>query len=696
MKKVRKLTVLTAFALSAVLLMSGCSAGGSAQKDTSAVSSGAENSGEQAEAAAQPSASAEADNIPAYVDDFYNAVNHDTLAGWEIPKNEADISWFQIADEDNYNKVNELIQKASSETGQEKSSDLYNIRALNLTGLDKKARNSGGYGSIAGTYLKEVDEAQTVETLLKACIKFQKDYGYYSLMGFQYMGDSQDSSVKVLYVYNPDTGLRREDWFSEDETSKMRVDEYKKYLAALHENSGLNAREAADTVDRVTSMMMDLASSALKAEELYDAEKTYNVYMAKDAAALYSAALPVDILKEIYEISDDEKTIVQEPELCRKLGGYLTEENLPLLKEYVKTCLYSDLSSLTDLASLEAAQEFHMAVNGIEEKKTFDRNVSEKVQQYLGYECGRIYCETYFDESAKQDVEAIVRQIIDVYDQRLGDMEWMEENTRNEARKKLASMVIKVGYPDQWPQDKYSLSLTSPEDGGLFVDNVLTISKAEQDYAFETRHDPVDREEWGMTPQTVNAYYNPGNNEIVFPAGILCFPFYNADAKPVANLGGIGTVIGHEITHAFDTNGSQYDEKGNLRDWWTAKDKEKFNELSQKVIDYYDTMKVNGMNVNGTLTVTENIADLGAVSCITEIAKQKGYDLRELYEAYAVIWASKYRDEYLSYIMTNDYHSPGITRINAVLSAVDDFYTAYGVKEGDGMYQKPEDRPKIW
>ena len=182
----------------------------------------------------------------------------------------------------------------------------------------------------------------------------------------------------------------------------------------------------------------------------------------------------------------------------------------------------------------------------------------------------------------------------------------------------------------------------------------------------------------------------------MFPAGILQAPFYDPQAEPVANLGGIGAVIGHEITHAFDTSGSQYDEKGNLRDWWTAQDKQHFRELAQKVIDYYDTMEVNGIQVNGTLSVTENIADLGGVSCITEIAKEKGYDLKELYHAYGVIWATKYRDEYLSYIMTNDTHSPGITRVNAVLSATDDFYTAFGVREGDGMYRRPEDRPHIW
>ena len=195
---------------------------------------------------------------------------------------------------------------------------------------------------------------------------------------------------------------------------------------------------------------------------------------------------------------------------------------------------------MTDTASLDAAQEYQTAAGGMEKKKDFERTVSETVQEKLGFQCGRVFCETYFNEDAKQDVASIIRQIIDVYDNRLAHMEWMTESTRQEARKKLKAITVKVGYPDEWPQDKLSLVLKSPDQGGVYIDNIMEILKASQDYSFKTRHDPVDRNEWGMTPQTVNAYYNPGNNEIVFPAGILQAPFYDPQAEPVANLGGIG------------------------------------------------------------------------------------------------------------------------------------------------------------
>ena len=698
--KCRTAIALTALTLASAVTITGCSGPGQTQTETeSPAQITAGPAGHQQENQKQPDSGQISEGPADYTDNFYDAVNHTTLESWEIPDEQADMSWFRKAREDNYIKVNDLISQASStagQAGQETGSDLYNIRALNLTGLDRETRDREGYGRTAGAFRKEVDAAGSVAELLNACLRFQRDTGLSSLMGWYYGGDSGDSAVKVLCLAQPDSGLRREVWFSEDASNQKRVEEYKKYLAKLHEINGLSPDEAKETVARVTDMMKELASSALKIEEVYDAEKTYNVYTAAQAADLYSGALPFSLLDSIFGIQEDEKTVVSQPDACIKLGSYLREENLPLLKEYVKTCLYSDLSMITDTASLAAAQEYQTAAGGIKKKKGFERTVSETVLEKLGFQCGRVFCDAYFNEEAKQDAASIIRQIIDVYDNRLAHMDWMTESTRQEARKKLRAITVKVGYPDEWPQDKYSLALKTPDEGGVYIDNIMDILKASQDYAFKTRHDPVDREEWGMTPQTVNAYYNPGNNEIVFPAGILQAPFYDPEAAPVTNLGGIGAVIGHEITHAFDTSGSQYDEKGNLRDWWTAQDKQRFRELAQKVIDYYDTMEVNGIKVNGSLSVTENIADLGGVSCITEIAREKGYDLKELYHAYGVIWATKYRDEYLSYIMTNDTHSPGITRVNAVLSATDGFYAAFGVKEGDGMYRRPEDRPHIW
>ena len=273
-------------------------------------------------------------------------------------------------------------------------------------------------------------------------------------------------------------------------------------------------------------------------------------------------------------------------------------------------------------------------------------------------------------------------------------MNWMSEETKAAAKNKLANLTVRIGHPEQWSQDLYNLVLSAPEEGGLYIDNIMAILKANSDHIFATRKDPVDKTQWPDTPQTINAYYSPLDNSINILAGILQAPFYDPDASAEENLGGIGTVIGHEITHAFDTMGSQFDEAGNLRDWWTAEDKEHFQTLASETAAYYDTMEIDGKQINGALTVSENIADLGGVACVTQIAQENGYDLEAVYEAYANIWAFKGREEYLAMQIATDIHSPAKIRVNAVLSAQQAFRDLYGIKEGDGMYQ--ETMPKIW
>lgn len=218
----------------------------------------------------------------------------------------------------------------------------------------------------------------------------------------------------------------------------------------------------------------------------------------------------------------------------------------------------------------------------------------------------------------------------------------------------------------------------------------------ETERIFQEKEEPVDKEEWLMYPQAVNAYYDLSTNSISILAGILQEPFYDPDTDPEENLGKIGTVIGHEITHAFDSSGAQYDEEGNLRNWWTDEDLEYFQELAGKVADYYGGMEMEGLQINGEQTVTENIADLGGVSCVLEIAEQNGYDLKKVMEAWASLWAEKSRPETLSNQIAVDVHSPGKIRVNAVLSSMDQFYEVYGIEEGDGMYYPPEERPEIW
>lgn len=627
-------------------------------------------------------------------DDYYETINRELIDSWEIEPDESAKNWFGILQDRVDERMTEIIRKTSEEPALEKGSDESNIRAMYLTGMDKDARNEGGFGKTVSAFFDEVDAAGSVDELMRACMQFNRDYGLYSVFGLYVGTDFEDSSAKILSVDAGDCGLNKEIWFSDDESNQKMASAFEKLLEKLCVIEGYSEEESGEVSKNTAELMKTLAKKALAQSELYDPEKTYNVCTVSELENLFSGNISAEMIEEIYGVNGDDRVIVSELEKTKLMGSLLTEDNLPLLKEYVKLCAQKDLCSYMDMDSWNAAAEYDLAASGMEENRPFEEMLITDIQGLLGFECGRIYCESYYSEETTEDVGRIIDQVIGTFNRRIDALDWMSDATKKEAKNKLAQLDVRVGHPDSWPQDRYELILEAPEDGGLYIDNYLRAAKAASDYSFETKDEPADRSLWPDTPQTVNAYYDPQNNSINILAGILQAPFYDPDASAEENLGGIGTVIGHEITHAFDTSGAQFDENGNLRDWWTAEDKEKFRALADEVISYYDGMEVDGKSVSGEQTVTENIADLGGVSCITEIAESEGYDLKKIYEAYANIWASKEREEYLAMLMAVDVHSPSKIRVNAVLSAQQEFRDLYDIEEGDGMYQ--EKMPEIW
>lgn len=645
--------------------------------------------------ASQASSKASDEIIPGLKDDFYQAVNQEQLALMEIPASEAYTDNFFLLHDQNTKRLRELILAASEDSSSMPGSDFYNIGAAYLTGMDQQARNAGGYGQ-AEKFLSSVDNASTVSELLDTIMSFSQAYGFYSLFGITLKADSIDSNAMVYYLLPTDTGLSKEEWFSDTGAAKEQVQYFLDYLTDLWMLNGLSQEEAVEVAGSVSSAMKDIAQASLSLAEQYDADKTYHACQMSDLEVLFGGVLPMERLYEIYEGNPEEKLVISDMGLLDKMVSYLTQENLPLLKNYVKTCFFCDLADYSSMDAYRLSKEYSAKKLGLEELKPFDEDLPNMVQELLGFECGRLYSENYFSEESRKDLEAMVADVVSVYEKRIPKLSWMKEETKKEALEKLAAIDAYIGYPDVWPQDQYELSLKRPEEGGLFIDNVLEIYSIRQEHIFASKDKPTDKAEWLEPPQTVNAYYYPLNNGITLMAGILQEPFYSPGASPEENLGRIGFVIAHEITHAFDTNGSQYDASGNLRNWWEEEDWKNFQALSQQVIDYYDGIEINGIPVNGEQTLVENIADLGALSCITEIAKEKGYDLRKVYIAYGKLWVSKIRDEYAAYLINTDTHAPDQLRVNRVLSAIDKFYEVFDIKEGDGMYVEPKDRPKIW
>jgi putative endopeptidase len=629
------------------------------------------------------------------VSDYYDYVNQKVLREKEIPKDSNQWSYFYDLDKKAYEILNEVLKNAVNDRADAKTgSTKQKIADLYLTALDMPGRKEAGFGPLK-TYMDSINGAKSVSEYMTALGTIYSDIGVGSLILPQWTEDMKDSSRYALYLNGADLGPGKETL--EDETLSTLLENYQSYIEKTMKSSGLSQEEAKKAGADILAFQKDLAKSALSLSQQNDPGKIYNPYTTDQLKELFPAGSMEAFLKAA-GLTDSDHYVVTDVEQMKKINQYLNEENLPLLKNYAVYCLINDFAGYLTPEIRDNRLEWNKIQNGIKENKTDEKLASEMTQDMLGFEFGRLYVEQSFSKEDKKSIKDMVEQILGVYKNQIMALDWMGDDTKAAAIKKLDNMTLKIGYPDQWPNDYEKAQVLSTEKGGNLISNVLSLVKAKNDVQKEKVRKPVDKGEWGMTPQTVNAYYNPTGNEIVFPAAILQPPFYDSKAEFASNLGGIGMVIAHEISHAFDSSGSQYDENGNYHVWWTDKDRAKFNELADQVKTYYDNQEgFEGRQVNGAQTLNENIADLGALSSITKIPGDDIEDLRLLFRQYATIWASKYTKEAMIKRLNTDVHSPAKVRVNAVLSATDEFYEAYPeIRDTDAMYVSPEKRVKIW
>lgn len=628
-------------------------------------------------------------------DDYYEYVNRHLLAQAEIPKDSSSWSYFYQLDKDSYQVLNEVLNEAVENRKEAKPDSLeQKIADLYLTAMDMEGRRKSGFGQLE-PYLNEIRNASGINDYLKSLGKAYKDLGVSSIITVEWMEDMSDSSRYALYVDGADLGPGKETL--EDKTQAKLMDQYKDYMARTLEYTGMSKEEAEKAAAGILALQKDLAESALPLSRQNDPDIIYNPYSLEEIRGLLPEGT-VDSYVGSAGLTGVDTFVVTQKEQMAKISRYLTEDDLPVLKNYSIFCLVNDFAPYLTPEIRDNYLDWNNAQNGIKERKADEKLAGEMTQDMLGFEFGRLYVEKRFSQEDKAAIQEMAHQILEAYKKQIMALDWMGEETKAEALKKLDTMTLKIGYPDKWPDDYGKASVTPAEQGGNLIDNILSLIKAKTDVNREKVRKPVDKTEWGMTPQTVNAYYNPTGNEIVFPAGILQAPFYDPAADPASNLGGIGTVIAHEVSHAFDSSGSLYDEKGNYHVWWTNEDREKFNALADQVVAYYDGQEgYEGRMVNGAQTLNENIADLGSMACITSIAGNDVDDLRQVFKQYATIWAAKYTPETMIKRLNTDVHSPARVRVNAVLSSTDAFYKAYPeIKEGDPMYVVPQKRVKIW
>ena len=631
-----------------------------------------------------------ADSALRLQDDFYQVVNASLLEEHALSENQNQWSSFSKLQQSVTDQLNEMIDQLAAEKDkyaqgsiEQKILDFYALAA------DMQTRDQAGIEPLR-PYLDSIEQAKTVDEFVDVLAQLSM-VNSASVLTFSVSQDPKDSNTYVLMNKGPTYSMMK-DYIVGDENKPIQ-DAFLKLIKQIFILAGESEEEAAKSAQQIYDLQKDFAVTGAGMEDVYDVEKYYHPYTKEELAQLYSNCDIIGYLEKM-GITRFDKCIVQEVENVKKVNNYLTEGNLELLKKNAKFMLCLNYSNLLTSAHDKALTEFSTALTGPTEAKSVDTMAKELTQSAFTWEFGKLYTDRYFSEDSQQDVDELTRQLSQTGRGRRPPLDWLSEETKKEAVKKLDAMKVKIGYPDKWPSYFDNLSIDASKS---IVENMMNVYKALNGMAQQYLDTGVDKNVWSIAPQTVNAIYNPYANDITFPAAILQAPFYDKNADTAENLGGIGTVIGHEITHAFDTNGAGYDENGNFRNWWTPEDFVQFTARAQKVRDYYNSIEIeNGLFQNGDQTVTENIADMGAMACVLDIIGDDKEAQRKAFESNAKIWAANQTETYRDYLLMVDLHSLNKVRVNAVLPLFDQFYEVYGVTKNDAMYVAPEDRVQIW
>ncbi len=635
-------------------------------------------------------------------DDFYEYANGGWLKTHPIP---ADKSRYGTFDElmDNNEKqlkelVNELLNSKTKKTGIENK-----ISTFYQTGMDSAAIEKNGIEVLAGEF-KKIDAIENKKDVENE-IAYLHQYGISP--GFQLYGaaDDRNSSMVITQFYQGGLGMPDRDYYLSDNERFAKIrEEYIDHVAKIFELSGENANKAKADAKTVFELEKKLAEVSKDRIALRDPIKNYHKMNVEE---LQKTAKGFDWKSYLNNVGlgHIQELIVGQPEFIKGFSNLIQSEPVDVWKTYLKWNLLNETAPYLNQAFVDQNFAFYGKVlSGTPEMKPRWKRVMNTTSGYLGEAVGQIYVKKYFPPEAKERILKLVENLRLGLGDRIRNLTWMSEETKKNALEKLDAITVKIGYPDKWKD--YS-KLEVADDA--YVLNVLRAAKFHFEDMISKIDKPVDKTEWHMPPQMVNAYYNPSQNEIVFPAGILQPPFFFRDADDAVNYGAIGVVIGHEMTHGFDDQGRLYDKEGNLNTWWTEDDSKKFKERTQVLVDQFNSFVVlDSVHANGAYTLGENIADLGGINVsFTAFRKtDQGKDLQNkidgftaaqrFFLSYAHIWAQNIRDAEILRRTQIDVHSLGRFRVNGPLPNVEAWYKAFDVKPEDKMYIPPKDRAIIW
>lgn len=624
-------------------------------------------------------------------DDFYAAVNKAWLDTAEIPAGYTSTGTLYEMTAETNAQVAGIIEEIVSGTPADGTREA-RIKNLYESVVDWDSRNAAGTGPIQ-PWLDAIDAAESLDALMEVHNTISREAAVSILMGFGLSTDARDSTRKILSFGSLYPSLGSAAAYDNANT----IQAYGQYLETLLVLGGETKAQASSDAARYLALEQELAGKMMNRQDYGDVDKTYHLYTMEQLQNLFPQ-VDLQAVRQATGFSLDGMILVDDPGLLQASAAYFTEDHLQDLKLLMKLGVLSGFAGVLSHDFLDAVLEFQSAMYGVEGSLSDEELAAQQVQAYLSDDLGRIYVERYFSAGAKRDVERMIESFRDIYADRIRSLDWMSGATKAKAIEKLETMAVNVGYPDQWSDTLDDVELQSPAEGGSYFKNVLAISRAVRAAAVEGQRDPVDKSAWQIPVYTVNAYYDPTANSINFPAAILQAPLYDVNADDTENLGGIGYVIAHEMTHAFDNNGAKYDADGNAADWWTPEDYAAFQALCADVVDFYDGVEaVPGVVCDGSLTLSENVADLGALACITEAeSRQARPDYQSLYEAAAQTWRSSTSREMSAYLAVMDVHAPDKLRGSRALQSCDEFYEAFDIRPGDGMYVAPEDRVQIW
>ena len=638
-------------------------------------------------------------------EDFYMFAT----GGWQklnpLPPAYSRFGSFDQLQEDNNKRINTILgdlQKKTYAAGttERKLADFYKLA------MDSVRRNEEGIAPVK-PLLDEMEAARTKADLQKVQLKYA-ERGYGEPFGYGFGADEKNVTMNILNISQGGLTLGQKDYYLNNDEATVKIREaYKEHIARMFQLFGFTKEQAEAKRDAIFRFETSLALISKSRTELRDPQANYN----KMTLAELKALAPNILFEEMANAQGVKSEFLQEiivgqPKFMEGVDKLLTAMTADDLRAYMEWDVISGAANMLSDEIREANFDFFgRTMTGRQQDYPLWRRATNAVQGAMGEALGKMYCERYFPATSKKQMETLVRNLQIALGERIDAQKWMGDSTKQNAHQKLNTFYVKIGYPNKWTD--YSKLEIDPSKS--YYENMLAVRHWYlMKHIDEKAGKPVDRDEWHMTPQTVNAYYNPTTNEICFPAGILQYPFFDPKADEAFNYGAIGVVIGHEMTHGFDDQGRQFDSTGNMHDWWTASDAAGFNERADLYDRFFSAIEVlPGLKSNGRLTLGENLADHGGLQVAWYAYKnatakkplkvKDGFTAdQRFFIAYAGVWGQNITEQEIRQRVKNDPHSLGEWRVNGALPHVDMWYEAFGVKPGDKMYLPKEQRLDLW